>query len=308
MTEPDPGTRGEAVIPIDRAELWFAHLPAGLEGFTILHLSDTHVSAGYPAARNLHDRLVAQLGDAESGPGRVDLAVLTGDYMSRDGDEEVAAEALGKLAGVCGGLARWGCLGVFGNHDHVELKEIARARATTGAWPIRWMNRRTVEVAGMEVIGSDWPEAFAPTGREYPVGLGDDGVFRLALVHTPDATGLAHRAGAHLVLAGHTHGGQLRVPMPRGGVCALSTSSDLIPRRAPAGVYRYLDAMSPRWASTTLAVTRGIGFQGVPRRVWCPPQIAVYTLRGGGVERVEARGMPAEPVGSGGELEVVRVW
>lgn len=296
------------MIPIDRADLWFAHLPAGLEGFTILHLSDTHVSAGHPAARRLHDRLLAQLGDAGSGPGRVDLAVLTGDFMSRERDEEVAADALGNLAGVCDGLARWGCLGVFGNHDHAELKEIARARAAKGAWPIRWMNRKTAEIAGMEVIGSDWPEAFAASGRGWPERLGDDGVFRLALVHTPDATALAHRAGAHLVLAGHTHGGQLRVPMPGGGVWALSTSSDLIPRRAPAGVYRYLDAMSPGWASTTLAVTRGIGFQGVPRRVWCPPQIAVYSLRRGEVERAAGGGMPAEPVGSGGELEVVRVW
>ncbi|MFI4853908.1 MAG: metallophosphoesterase [Phycisphaerales bacterium JB065] len=308
MTHEDPGQSDPPAIPIDRADLWFAHLPAALQGFTILQISDTHVSAGYPAARRLHDRLIQQLRDPDAGLGRIDLAVLTGDYMCRDGDEHIAAAALGELIGACDGLARHACLGIFGNHDHAELKEIARARAATGEWPIRWMNRRTLDIEGMQVIGSDWPESFPPSASGRPSVPDDGSPFRLAILHTPDATPLAHRAGAHLVLAGHTHGGQLRLPLPGGGVFALYTSSDLIPRRAPAGVYRYLDPMSPRHAPTTLAVTRGIGFQGVPRRLWCPPQIALYTLRRGESEQTVAKGMPPEPVGSGGELTVVRVW
>jgi predicted MPP superfamily phosphohydrolase len=298
-------------IEVERADLEIPHLPVGLEGLSILHISDTHVTLGRGAGRQLHDRLLERLGQPDEAIAGVELVVLTGDYMSRDGDEAVATDALGDLVRASAALSARGCFGVFGNHDHLELKVAARQRSSREGWPVQWLSGRRLEMDGLalELIGSDWPEAYPPSEAGRPEGLERGGPLRLALAHTPDATREAHHAGAHLVLAGHTHGGQIRMRLPGGGVLAGFTSSDLIPRRAPSGVYRYLGPNSPEHAPTTLAVTRGVGFQQLPVRVCCPPQIVRYTLRGrepGGGRG--ASSLPPEPVGPEGRLEVLRVW
>lgn len=297
-------------IPIERAELQIPHLPSGLEGFTILHISDTHVSRGHAAGRDLHHALLHQLAVADTGLPEIDLAVLTGDYMSRDGDEPMATEALRDLVHTSGALARLGCVGVFGNHDHAELRVEARDRARSERWPIRWLHHRPLEIDGLplELIGSDWPERYEPIAGLQPARLDRGAPLRLALAHSPDGTPDAHRAGAHLILAGHTHGGQIRIITPGGGVLAGFTSADLIPRKAPSGIYRYRTqdtAPAPARAST-LCVTRGIGFQQLPLRLNCPPQIALHTLRR--TIELDAGMRLDEPVGTQGMLEVVRVW
>ncbi|MFU8828365.1 MAG: metallophosphoesterase [Phycisphaerales bacterium] len=315
LSKPDPeaapssGPAGVS-IPVERADLEISQLPAALEGFTILHLSDTHVTRRQAVSRMLHEQLLHQLSRPDTRLPEIDLAVLTGDYMSRGGDEPMAGVALRDLVHVSAKLARLGCCGVFGNHDHAELKDDVRGLTRREGWPIRWMHRSPLEIAGLplEVVGSDWPESFEQVPGLKPARLGEGAPLRLALGHTPDCAPEAHRAGAHLVLAGHTHGGQVRMPTPGGGVLAAFTSTALIPRRAPSGIYRFVDEGTAPELATTLAVTRGVGFQQIPIRVHCPPQIALYTLRRAGVVEAGEGRMPREPVGPEGRLEVVRVW
>lgn len=297
-------------IAFERADLTIPHLPAELEGFTILQIGDTHVSHRSSAGRALHTQLLHQLDCPETDLPPIDLCVLSGDYMSRDGDEPMATQTLRDLVHTSAKLTRLGCFGVFGNHDHAELKDSARERTHSEHWPVRWMHRKSHEIEGLplQIMGSDWPETFEPLSAERPEILGKGAPLRLALGHSPDCTPDAHRAGAHLLLAGHTHGGQIRLPMPGGGVLAGFTSSSLIPLHAPAGVYRFRHDGTPQDRETTLGVTRGVGYQQLPIRIHCPPQVVVYTLRRAEVGSAETNGMPPEPAGTKGKLEILRVW
>jgi len=95
-------------------------------------------------------------------------------------------------------------------------------------------------------------------------------LFTLLLYHTPDVMPAAVRAGVDLYLAGHTHGGQLRIPY----FGALVTAS-IHGKRYEMGGYKE--------GKTTLYVTRGVGMEGygAPRaRFLCPPEIVLFTLMG----------------------------
>ena len=94
--------------------------------------------------------------------------------------------------------------------------------------------------------------------------------FTILLYHTPDLAPEASAAGADLMLSGHTHGGQVRVP----GLGAVYASS-LYGKRFEAGRY-LLDRM-------ILYVSRGIGMEGLsaPRvRFLCPPEITLWEIGG----------------------------
>jgi hypothetical protein len=296
-------------IEVERADLAISHLPADLDGLTILHVSDTHITRRNRLARDLHDRLLAMLESPDPSWPAVDLAVFSGDYMNVDGDEHIATDCLRDLVHTSAKLARRGCFGVFGNHDHAELKDLVRARTQRDRWPVTWMHNSAMEIEGLllEVIGSDWPESFNASGANQPERLSAGAPLRLALGHTPDSVGDAHRAGAHLLLAGHTHGGQIRMTTPR-GVLAGFTASTIVPRRAPSGIYRFRHDSTPDDRATTLAITRGVGFQLMPVRINCPPQVVLYTLRGAEASSDGKTLMPPEPTGPDGRLDVVRVW
>ena len=94
--------------------------------------------------------------------------------------------------------------------------------------------------------------------------------FRLLVFHSPDIAPQAAEAGVDLYVCGHTHGGQVRLPL----YGALVTSSRL-GKRFEMGRYK-LDHM-------TLYVSRGIGLEGAaaPRaRFLCPPEVILWTLKG----------------------------
>lgn len=94
--------------------------------------------------------------------------------------------------------------------------------------------------------------------------------FTMLLYHTPDVMPAAVAAGVDLYLAGHTHGGQLRLPF----FGALVTASNH-GKKYEMGMYRD--------GSTILYVNRGMGMEGAgaPRaRFLCPPELTLFTLRG----------------------------
>jgi predicted MPP superfamily phosphohydrolase len=88
----------------------------------------------------------------------------------------------------------------------------------------------------------------------------------ILLSHSPDIIGKAAERGVALVLSGHLHGGQVVVPFagPAIGMSRYGT-------RFAAGRWRV--------GQTTLIVTRGVGEEAVPLRLWCPPEVLLVTLR-----------------------------
>jgi predicted MPP superfamily phosphohydrolase len=269
---------------IERYDLPHPAVPPALDGFTILHLTDLHVRRRRPWTPTLE----AALRDVASV--EVDLVVLSGDYTQLRPDRAAAVAALQRLAAAW--RSRLGAVGVMGNHDWPELTPLLRA--VPG---VRWLDHDALALspardgsappAPLVVLGAGYPEdlfALALTldergqwpvsrdasSRATPPPLSPSAPLPSPLViactHYPSEVYAASELGVHIVLAGHTHGGQIRLS-PR---LAPHTSTDLPPHLA-CGVLR-LD-------NTLLAVSRGLGNSGIDLRLNCPPQIPLYTLR-----------------------------
>lgn len=272
---------------IEPTDISLPNLPPVLERLRIAHLSDLHITRRR-TPRGRMTRLANQLTTL-----RLDLVLLTGDYMSKPGDEEVAFELLQRL---CEKIRpNLGMFGVFGNHDTQELRERVEEL------PVHWLhNQRTrlpnhpIELLGLGMLQNERPDAVAlalhqptspacdkadhgtnrPTARSRTKAAAYAGPpLRIMLAHSPSSLTTASDMGVDLMLCGHTHGGQIRLPrfsMVGGGGRALINACDL-PLHLSSGLLRHRRTMA--------AVSRGLGEVGLLRtRLWCRPHAPVYTL------------------------------
>jgi hypothetical protein len=144
-----------------------------------------------------------------------------------------------------------------------------------GGTGVRWLNDETLTLEGegwtIELVGVTCThKPFEDAPRLGRLLKQDPDRFRILLYHTPDLAPDASQMGIDLQLSGHTHGGQIRLPL----FGALYPSS-LYGKRFEAGRYS-LDGL-------TLYVTRGIGMEGrgAPRvRFLCPPEVTVWEISG----------------------------
>ncbi len=258
-------------------------LPPGAPSLRVLHVSDLHL---VPRQR----RKAAWLrGLAGTEP---DLVVSTGDNLAATDAVPAVLDAYGEL------LRRPGVF-VLGSNDywgprpknparyflpHGGARRIVGVRLPTdrlvqGFADAGWLdltNRRAaLAVAGVRLsfVGVDDPHL----GRDrYPAAAGEPGAaLSVGVTHAPYRRVLDAMTadGAGLVLAGHTHGGQLCVP----GLGALVTNCDL-PRRQARGVssWQAPDADSTRAA---LHVSAGLGTSPyTPVRFACRPEASLLTL------------------------------
>jgi len=255
-------------------------LPVLLEGarpIKVLHVSDLHITPGQRSKQ----RWVAALAELEP-----DLVVDTGDNLAHPRAVPTALAALGPL------LERPG-LFVFGSNDYYgpTFKNPARylwkSKKRNHGAPLPWRDlraallergwldathsRHTVTAAGLTIAaaGVDDPHIRRDrydliAGR--PAGSPD---LRLGLTHSPEPRVLDGFAadGYDLVLAGHTHGGQLRLP----GYGAIVTN---------CGIDRSRARGASRWgAHTWLHVSAGLGTSPTaPVRFACSPEASLLTL------------------------------
>ncbi|GAB4108876.1 MAG: hypothetical protein Kow00105_16890 [Phycisphaeraceae bacterium] len=248
------------IHPVDLA---FVDLPSDLEGLRIAHLSDLHVTRH---ARR-HDRLITQLTSL-----RFDLALFTGDYMTRHRDAHEAAAVLRRITEAIN--PRLGMFGVFGNHDSATFKDLVKDIG------IHWLGngvhalpRVPIVLFSVDPLDGQGEDSTAMLLNH---NLNESGVdpkqcLRLMLAHYPSWYTTAADLGVHLLLSGHTHGGQIRTPTRR----SLLNACDL-PLRHSTGVIRHRD--------TLLAISKGLGEVGYPGtrfRLFCSPHVPVYTLRRG---------------------------
>ncbi|MGD9001755.1 MAG: hypothetical protein PVF04_03745 [Anaerolineae bacterium] len=229
----------------------------------LLHVSDLHVERITPRERELLN-LVEELDP--------DLTVLTGDYLNLSSvrDSAAQAEVRDLLAELCE-RTRGPVYAITGSPP-VDLKEVVPG--IFDGLPITWLldstadlhiNDQTIFLVGLRCTRERSRDA--PRLRRLLADTPQDS-FTLLLYHSPDLMPEAVELGVDLYLCGHTHGGQIRLPL----FGALITSSDFR-KRYEMGRYEE--------NGTTLYVSRGLGMEGLgaPRaRFLSPPEVILWTL------------------------------
>jgi predicted MPP superfamily phosphohydrolase len=252
-----------------------AILPArGPHTLSVLHLSDLH----FVRRDSRKEAFLATLPLA-------DVTVVTGDFLAEPEAVETAVEA---VRAVRGRLASWFVLGsndyyvprplnplkYFAPSGRRRGRRAARGRAAdlrallaADGWRDLTNLRDEVELDGLrvELLGLDDAHIARADLRLVPRRA--PGRFGVAVMHSPDSAPEVVACGYRLVVAGHTHGGQVRMPIAG----ALVTNSDL-PRRLASGVLRFGDAI--------VHVSPGLGTSKyAPFRFLCPPEATLLELR-----------------------------
>lgn len=242
---------------VTETDIHIRRLGERYDGLRIVHLTDIHHSLYTP----LEDveRAVKMTNHLQP-----DMIVLTGDYVTFSPTYIwPVAQVLGRLR------ARLGVFAVLGNHDfQVDADEMTRALEGHRIKVLR--NSHFALASGRDrlwMVGVDdlWWSADDLEAAMRHVPPHDP---KILLCHNPVGIHMAAEQRIDLVLSGHTHGGQVRLPVVGG----LYTRSKL-GKRFIAGWNR-LDG-------TQIYVSRGIGKVLVPLRVNCPPEIACLNLRAG---------------------------
>ena len=237
-------------MPIVRdIDVPIAGLPADLEGFSVVQLSDLHLGVSVPLEK--FSRIVAQ-----TAALKPDLIVLTGDILDAGLRDDGEVERIGS-----GLKAEHGVFAVLGNHEFYHGVEVSsRTFAGMGARLLR--NEAVTLPAGLQVAGVDDIMAGHLTAAQAAAVLAKLDVRKpsLYLCHQPLGFAAAASAGVSLMLSGHTHAGQI---FPFGLVGRL--------------FYRHYNGLY-RKGSSTLYVTSGTGQWGPPMRLFTRAEIARLTL------------------------------
>jgi predicted MPP superfamily phosphohydrolase len=228
-------------------------MPRAWDGLSILHLTDLHL-CGTP------DRAFFQFViERCMAAGVPDLIALTGDVIDSEWHHRWIVPVLGRLRWNIGGFA------ILGNHDSWRDVTLIRRRLRRAGMTVLGNSWQQVDVRGepMIVIGNEMPW-FAPAPN---LASAPDKPFRLCLSHTPDQIRWAQARHVDLMLAGHVHGGQIRLPV-LGSVFVPSRYS----RKYDCGTF----FASP----TVMHIGRGLSGQH-PLRFFCKPEVTRLILRTG---------------------------
>jgi len=237
----------------------------------VLHLSDLHFVR--------HDPRKSRFLAALPTP---DVTIVTGDFLAEPEAIEAAVEG---VRSVRGSLASWF---VLGSNDYFIPKPLnylayfwkgpKRRRARRGRAPVLvralaadgWEEltnvRRDVSLDGLdiELLGLDDAHIRRHDLRVAPRRAEER--FGLAVMHSPDSAPEAAALGYGLIVAGHTHGGQVRLPF----VGALVTNCSMPPKLASGLI---------RMGAAVLHTSRGLGTSKyAPFRFWCRPEATFLEL------------------------------
>jgi predicted MPP superfamily phosphohydrolase len=243
---------GNEIFTVDFAvrTMRLPQIPDEWDGLSILHLSDLHLS-GTPD-RRFYQRVMDHCRDWDP-----DLVAVTGDIVDSDKHHRWVIPVLGRLR------CRIAAFAILGNHD---------------SWRDVGQIRRRLRASGLSVLGNGWEQIdvrghpFVVIGHEGPwFGPPPDlsscpaEAFRLCLSHTPDNISWARQHHIDLMLAGHVHGGQIRLPL---------VGSVFVPSRYG----RRFDCGTFELSPTLLHVSRGLAGQQ-PVRYNCRPEVTKIVLR-----------------------------
>ena len=249
-----------------RYDIALRSLPESFEGFTIAHLTDLHYHDEKVPPDFLR-KVVARVNRIEP-----DLVVVTGDFVTVE-----ARRYANPVADLLSDL-RSETIGVLGNHDYGiwssdgtgregdDFKILADALGRAGISMLdndRHALRRGTDRLTVVGLGELWAERFLPERAFGDVDLEQPLV---VLLHNPDGIEQLPTLDNALILAGHTHGGQIYLPL---------VGRPRLPIRNRKYAYGML-----RYGDSDVYVNAGIGYSR-QIRFFARPEIVVFTLRGG---------------------------
>ncbi len=248
---------GNQILQLDLTEraIDVPRLPPPLEGLSIVHLSDFHFTGR--VGKSYFQEVVRR-----SNQLQPDLVAITGDLVDHADYIDWMPETLGKLTG------RYGVYFILGNHDaRIDVRPLRGVLEACGMVDLggRWVQ---IDIRGEPLVlaGNELP--WLPPAADLthcPPRSG--GPMRIVLAHSPDQLEWARAHDADLLLAGHTHGGQIRFPLI-GAIFAPSA----VGVKYASGVFYC--------PPTIMHVTRGVSGE-LPVRLNCPPEIAHLVLHCG---------------------------
>jgi len=249
--------REPAAIELTRQDLLIPGLDPRLAGRRVACVTDVHLHRAFSRAA----RAALALLERE----RPDVVLLIGDICNYRRDLPVLGDWARAARGTQATFA------TLGNWEHDGGIDRGRAERTYGAAGVELLYnssaRVTIGGAELTLVGIDDPVAGEPDLAAAVRSL-DAADHAIWMVHAPgfvDGVPRDRFPAPAAILSGHTHGGQIRLPF-------YAPYTPYGSGRFVAGWYR--DTLAP------LYVSRGIGTVTIPARLFCLPELAVFTLRG----------------------------
>jgi len=242
-------------LSLREQDLMFPGLPPDLDGLRLVQLTDIHLSPF------LSERELARAVDM-ANETRAHVALVTGDLISTGNDPlDICLRQLARLR------ADAGVFGCLGNHEIYAKAEdyVEKHGARLGHHYLRQraeslkFGQATLNLAGVDYQASRKPYLVDTERMVAPEA------FNVLLSHNPDVFPVAARQGYQLTVAGHTHGGQVRVEILRQDLNIARFFTPYV-----AGLYRRDNA--------AVFVSRGIGTIGLPVRLGAPPEVNLLRL------------------------------
>ena len=274
---------------VREVEIPIANLPPALDGLRITQISDIHIGTYMPAYQV---RRAIDMANELKG----DLTVVTGDFISTRHDP--LEECIAEVSRLRAPLGVWGC---NGNHEIYADAEATSAQLFQ-RYGMKLLRLENAELSwkgsAFNLIGVDYQRQRDTAGRRATMLAGVAPLVRrdvpnILLSHNPNSFPRAAELGIELSLAGHTHGGQVRVeildhrwspaefltPYVAGlysrplFAAPDASEADLVGAGAGEGI------LPIAHASSAIYVNRGLGTIGAPVRLGVPPEITLVTLR-----------------------------
>lgn len=250
-------------VKCEQWDLYYPDLPLSLDGISICQLSDLHL-------KSLHvsPQVITRIIQSRDP----DVIVLTGDLISSPADLDKIENYLSCLDAVNG------LFFVRGNNEYRHLRSRALSNSFNqqmeeSGWTLLKNEALYIKNLSLWIIGIDDPYTVRDdVDKAYEIVMNstvDDRGFRLVIAHSSDCFDDVLAYGADLVLTGHTHGGQIRLP----GLRPMMTKTHL----GRAGIYEGYHVIE----NTPLYINRGLGESLIPFRFYALPEVAFFTLHRG---------------------------
>ena len=275
------------LLDVEHENVVIANLPEAWDGKKVAQLSDWQVGIWAENLHTVNEAVAAIVGERPSA------VLLTGDFVYHPGKGEEADEELREVAAAVRPLVDSGIptYAVLGNHDYAASDLDAEEDHQLARRVSRTLERAGVRVLVNEAVALPWPDPPSDARQPplYLVGVGSryakndqvqkaledvpERAPRLAMMHHPDSFALFPADTAPLAVAGHTHGGQVRIP-------GLPQSSWLTFAKADKV---HVDGWIRDYGApgNQLYVNRGIGMSVLPIRINCRPELTFFTLERG---------------------------